>query len=528
MPAITIKKDSLAKGVRRFKSEDRTYIIIDLAAMYDDDPKLETVAKDFRMDPGAVHAALMYHKPNFRARAVVFIDQTGEGLPNLPKPELDEFLRSELINLSFGFGESASGAQTVVTAEPFLKWTFPRDKLFLVLPLQGKFTEVLESSPEFLKREKRMNAAHKRFETLRERLDVLKTDTESTAQHLKQLEDMLKPFHESCAKLDVSQKLMSLMALEPKGGSGGLPQGELFQRMLQNKANLDELVKLATKHMLYESPVPKIVKERKAVFSSANNLELQLEILVPELKFYRENVEFASAGLDSLISETLKEACTQLLATPLADKIVKEHIAPLLDLICSMDPKLELKGRISDSLFEEGLTKQTTLPSTENAASVYTGLILTAFPQSFGNVPGPYSFTAAVVAAAQAHIQKGLSDPATARRAAGQLFRLTVLLGSFTQKRFDQIAEALETNNFDGIRKFDWKGSFQSGPVLSSIVAIMFFAGLLKNIKETEELTLKRAAELLQPVLGTGLWPRMLGFVAENYPKTGALGLAIN
>ncbi len=60
---MTIKNDSLAKGVRRFKSEDRMYIIIDLAAMYDDDPKLETVAKDFRMDPGAVHAALRYHKP---------------------------------------------------------------------------------------------------------------------------------------------------------------------------------------------------------------------------------------------------------------------------------------------------------------------------------------------------------------------------------------------------------------------------------------------------------------------------------
>lgn len=502
---MTIKKDALAKGVRRLTSKGRKYIIIDLAMMYEEDPKLETVAKDFRMDPGEVYAALIFHKPNFGVRAAVFIEQTRRGLPGLRKAELDEFLRSELITIAFGFGKSASGVHTAVIDEPFLSWKFPRKGLLLVLPLQGEFSHVLEGSPEFLKREKRMVTAHKNFEQMRKRLDILKAVTESTAVHLNQLEELLKPFHESCAKIDVAQKLMALMGLEPKGGKSGLPEQQLQDRMKENKERLDKLARLTNKHMLYESPVPKIVEERKSVEVSAKQLELELELLVPLLKFYKDNLEFASEGLDRKISETLTEAYLQLIKTPVADKIMREHIAPLIDLICSMDPKLDMKGKISDRLFEQGLTTPATLPLTENAASVYTGMVLTAFPLTFGNVPGPFSFTVAVVAAAQGYIQKGLSDAASAKKLAGQLLRLTVIIGTFNQHRFDQIAAAVEANDFVKLRDFDWKKSFQSGPVLSYAVGIVYFLGLLKNIQEDDDLTLKRAADLLQPVLGAGL-----------------------
>jgi hypothetical protein len=306
--------------------------------------------------------------------------------------------------------------------------------------LSGTFTKLLESSPEFLKRETRMNTAHKRFEELRIRLDILKEDTKSTATHLKQLQDLLKPFAEPCAKLDVVQKVVALMGLEPKGGL--LPAETVQALARQDKANLDELLRLANKHMLYESPVPKIVDERKAVATSANQLETDLELLVPDLKFYKDNVEFAGAGLDRQISETMKETYTQLLETPLAAKIVREHIAPLIDLICSIQPNVALGGKISDADFEKGLVNATALPSNENAASVYVSMMLTLGPQTFGNVPGPFSFSVSVAAAAQAYIESVLTtkNPAAARQLGGKLLRLAVILGSFNQQRFDQLA----------------------------------------------------------------------------------------
>lgn len=185
-----------------------------------------------------------------------------------------------------------------------------------------------------------------------------------------------------------------------------------------------------------------------------------------------------------------------LLNTPLADAVLKEHIVPVLDLICSIEPKVTLKGRFRDALFEQGVTTPAALPSTENAASVYSGMVLTLFPQTAGNVPGPFSFSVVIVAAAQGYIQSRFADVATDRKFAGQLLRFKVIIGTFNQQRFDQIASHIEANDFTQLRNFDWAKNFQSGPTLSGIVAIVYWAALLKDVVEDDELSRSSALQI--------------------------------
>lgn len=128
--------------------------------------------------------------------------------------------------------------------------------------------------------------AHQSFADLRKRLDILAVDIKGRVTHLEQLQTLLVPFHGPCAKLDVAQKLMALMGLEPKGGL--LPDPAVQKRMKQNKRRLDNPSAVANKHMLYESPVPKIAAERKAVLSSARQLLTDLEFLVSHLKVIRK------------------------------------------------------------------------------------------------------------------------------------------------------------------------------------------------------------------------------------------------
>jgi hypothetical protein len=134
-------------------------------------------------------------------------------------------------------------------------------------------------------------------------------------------------------------------------------------------------------------------------------------------------------------------------------------------------------------------------------------MVLTLGPQTLGNVPGPYSFSVSVAAAAQAYIESVLTtrNPAAAKQLGGKLLRLAVILGSFNQLRFDQMAAAIENNDFTQIRNLSWSKSFQAGPLISSIVSIVYFAALLKNVTSDDKLTLRRCADLLQPVLGAGL-----------------------
>lgn len=499
---MTIKKDALAKGIKRVKSEGRPYVVIDITVMYAEAPTITTLAKDFSLAKGAVLNALLMHPSNEDARLTVLGDQAPEVTP--PATDTDHFVRVKLIQLAFKFGNSASARMSVPTRQPFEKWTIVPEQKFLTLPLSDTFASLLDKSPTFTAREKQFQLAQVVFEKLTKALVDLKRLTQSAGTSLQQLKKDLAPFVDPCQKLDIAQKLMALMGAEPKGGL--LPDVVTQGRIVQNKKNLDTLVALAHKHMLYETPVPKVVSSRSSLKISADQLEDALTRLVPDLKFYAANKDFAPPELHDDLQQVLTEAYVQLLATPLGDKIASQHILPAINVVCSFKPSFSLAGKISDPDFSQGLTDVPSIGSLDNAASVYGGMILSLGPQAVGNVPGPYSFMVSVAAAAQARIESVLQgNSIAAKKLGGKLLRFATIAGGFNGQRFDQVAAAIEANDFVKIRNLDWSKSFQSGPVISAFVSLFFLAALLKNVDGGGAVTVKRCADLLQPVLGAAL-----------------------
>jgi hypothetical protein len=500
---MTIRRDALAKGIKRVTSDGSAFIVIDIVVMYADAPNVLTLAKDFRLPPEEILKALILHPSNEDARRTVFDNEAPD--PTVPSTDVDRFVRDQLVILAFE-NEIAPGRRVMRPKKRlFEKWQVVPNGNFLTLPLSSSFSSLLTNSAAFTAREKQFALAQVKFEEMKKALDFVVDTTNSTVTVLGQLNSELRPFFDPYNKLEIAQKLMALMCADPKGGL--LPDETTQLRMKQNKQRLDKLVGLVHKHLLAENPVPKVSAQRRNVKVSGDQLESALNALVPHLQFYVTNNEFAPPELHARVQLGLTNAYTQLLATPLAEKIVNSHIIPAIDMIRSVQPKFELKGKVRDFDFERGLIEQPTVPAASNAATVYAGLALALVPQSVGNLAGPYTFTVSIAAAAEAHIVSvlGGSNPVQAKVLAGRILRFAVIAGSFNGQRFDQVAAAIDANDLTKIRSIEWSKSFQAGPVISSLVSLFYLAALLRNVDSDGEITLKRCADLIQPILGTTL-----------------------
>jgi len=498
------------KGAKLRRTKGVDQVVVKVGEMFEGGPPTITqLAEALRLEPRVVLDAIVGYGSNEVARHSLFDDNMPVSEPE-PANTRDE--RQRLLKAAVKRSDAPGGRSKVQSGAPYKGWKVdPAGDQPVVLPLSRGFRGVLARAQKVAEaRERLIKLLKPSFDILKIEMGLVKLTSDLLGNDLARLDRILQPAKTEYFFIETIQRLLATMGASPKGLL--FPSDEDPVDVAKLSKRVDELARVAYREMILDPPdestFPISVRQtRKSVADNAKRLRETLSSAVKNLKLYRDHHDLAPAELHELIAEVLEAAYTNLLNSPLSEDVIREEVVPLLDLLASVSeievPTLDDSKHDPD--FLKGLRERTSVAEVDSALVIVGGLAATT-PLVIGNFPGPASLSVAIISLSEAQMQKALGLRANLlRQMSGKLTRAAFVLGRLSPQRFEEVIDAITSDDLARLAKMNWSQNIQQGPRMAGFMSILFFITLCQSITSDDSESLRKIANVVGSAGATSL-----------------------
>lgn len=344
----------------------------------------------------------------------------------------------------------------------------------------------------------RLQAQQSALHTLKDKVDkfifVINDQNLRLENSLTGYDRSIAPYTQSVGMISASRTLLDLMINYPEK-----PNQTISADVTGLRRKVAKLEELAQRDFI-DNPIPFIPRDyQESIATNANNLRRWLETdgLIEVVLVYRRFRYLVTSSQFDQLCDSISQAFALLMRSPEADYIEENWMPALMEII-DQDSRAQNLDEVRRN--HSGL-------DVDSHPSVCDALLfgLSVVPAAAGNMPGPASFSVALMNAISPKlIGEVMGDVAKAQSYGAMYVRFMVRRGNFNQDQIDELNLLIKGPKPSTHKEIgDWvQKNFQGNMKWGLIMTLVNAAMLFYTIKSSEDETITRWINLSTLSLG--------------------------
>lgn len=304
-------------------------------------------------------------------------------------------------------------------------------------------------------------------------------------------------------------------------------------RVLRNRVRI--LQDRATQYMLIERSGLAQWRRESTALARSMRRKIEAPAFIDALRDIGRTPELLPDDVRDRLVEALDSAYRSMIASPIGEEIVNQHILPLIQAVAAEDYDYSGFSLPRNPSFLHAVQDAPTPPRSDSAIVILWELFRDQLANVVGNTPGPDPIWLAVVEASgtilmQRVMKAAERAPSTSaaarisRQMSARLYRYLTTAARMDRGTRVSALAAIGSGDTRALHQLDWNQYRQTGIKLNSLLAVLSLAALINTIRHGDFRDVQTWADVIGSLAGVGTAAAQVGLkVAESLRATSSL-----